>query len=119
MRIIILVFSLAIVFFVADYLGLNAWLHSLKWVLLAFFASLSYLHHLLMQRGMANDRAKFVPFFMASSFSRLLLSFVLLAYYLFERIPNAYLFVSNFFVLYLLFTGFEIYGLYANLRRFS
>ena len=56
---------------------------------------------------------------MASSFSRLLLSFVLLAYFLFQRIPQTYLFVSNFFVLYLLFTGFEIYGLYANLRRFS
>jgi drug/metabolite transporter (DMT)-like permease len=119
MRIVLLVILLAIVFFVADYFGLNAWLHPHKWYLLAFFACLSYLHYLLTQKGMANNRAKFVPFFMASSFSRLLLSFVLLAYFLFQRIPQTYLFVSNFFVLYLLFTGFEIYGLYANLRRFS
>ncbi|WP_026997015.1 hypothetical protein [Flectobacillus major] len=119
LRIITLTIVVGLIFYLAPYLGLSAFIHADKWFILAFYTAISYFNHLLMQQGFANDRKNFVPFYMGSIAARLLLSLVFIGIFIFRGTPDIYIFISNFFVLYLCYTGFEIYDLYRNLRHFS
>ncbi|MFN8357752.1 MAG: hypothetical protein U0Y10_25050 [Spirosomataceae bacterium] len=119
MRILVLIFAVGIGFFVAPYLGLTAYLHPLKWLLFAYFIAVSYLNHALMKQGFMQNREKFIVFSIASMVGRLVLGVMLILAIIVSGVPNRRLFIINFFVLYLLFTGFEIWSNLANLRRFS
>ncbi|MFC0184731.1 hypothetical protein [Pseudarcicella hirudinis] len=119
LRILIFSVFVGIVLFTAPMLGLGQYVHAEKWFILTFFVAVSYLNHLLMQMGFANDREKFVPFYMASIGFRLILSVCFIGTFIYLKTPDIYTFIADFFVLYLFYTGFEIYGLYRNLRHFS
>ena len=96
-----------------------SWLHPRKWELLAFWACLTYLNHQLSKFGFANNRDNFVQFFLASVVLRLIFSVLFFAYFFKNQESELLKLIVNFFVLYLLFTGFEIYELYRKLQRFS
>ena len=119
LRIIILSTVLGLLFFLAPSIGLAAYVHEKKWFILAFFIFISYLNHRLMQLGFANNRQNFVPFYMASLGFRLILGVTFVGFFIYWKTPNLYLFIVNFFILYLCYTGFEIYDLYRKLRLFS
>ncbi len=119
LRIILLSAGIGLVFFLAPFLGLEAYVAVDKWFILAFYAAVSYFNHLLMQQGFANNRQHFVQFYMGSILARLLLSIAFVGVYIMKGTPDIYIFLSNFFVLYLCYTGFEIYDLYRKLRHFS
>lgn len=119
MRTLILVILVGIILYLSTFLGLDLYLHHKKWVLFAFFSSLAYLNHILMQQAFAKNRDNFVVFYLASMVGRLVLSLVFVGGFVLGGVENRRLFVLNFFVLYLLFTGFEIWSSLANLRRFS
>lgn len=118
-RILYFFVLLALLFWLMPMVSIGSWLHPRRWEILIFFAGIAYFNHLLMQRGMANNREKFVQMFMVSAFTRLLLSIFFVGYFVWKREAGAYLLIANFFVLYLLCMSFEIYELYRNLRRFS
>ncbi len=119
LRIILLTVVVGLIFFLAPYIGLSEYVHTDKWFMLAFYATLSYFNHLLMQQGFANDRKHFIEFYMGSIGARLILSLAFIGFFIYKNTPEIYIFISNFFVLYLCYTGFEIYDLYRNLRHFS
>ncbi|MEN9296677.1 MAG: hypothetical protein RJA42_946 [Bacteroidota bacterium] len=77
-----------------------------------------YLTFNLAQLGLKNEGEKFIPFQMISLTIRFILSVVFIGYFAYIHTPNMVLFASNFFVLYLCSTNFEIFGLLRNLRRF-
>jgi len=78
----------------------------------------TYLTFNLAQLGLKNEGEKFIPFQMISLTIRFILSVVFIGYFAYIHTPNMVLFASNFFVLYLCSTNFEIFGLLRNLRRF-
>ncbi|MFT4033832.1 MAG: hypothetical protein QM669_15570 [Siphonobacter sp.] len=118
-RLIIPVVLAGIAFFLAPILGLERWIHPQSWDILAFFACLGFLNYRLIERGMADNRDKFVTFYLASMVLRMLVSFAfLIAYVLLGTLALKH-FILEFFVLYLFFASFEIAGVYTNLRHFS
>lgn len=119
LRIIIVTFIIAILFYFAPQIGFDSWIHPRKWEILAFFFAVSYLNHLLVQMGFAKNRENFVQFYLGSITARMILSLIFIGTYLYSGVSNPNIFVVTFFVLYLCYTGFEIYDLYRKLRLFS
>ncbi len=95
-----------------------SWVHEDILFIWAFFTFLGYLSHLLHQMGMQKDREKLVPFHMATQGIRFLCSLLFVGAFAYLKVINIYLFIINFFVLYLFSTYFEISGLLRKLRRF-
>jgi hypothetical protein len=116
-RSILATLILGIVLFLAPYMGLNSYLHPYIWYILAFFLGISFLTHRLMEFGFKNKREKFVPFYISTIVAKLIFSLVFIGLFLYKGLSDSFLFVINFFALYLFYTCFEIYGLYCNLRR--
>ncbi|MBC8152718.1 MAG: hypothetical protein H7Z72_07400 [Bacteroidetes bacterium] len=116
-RSVVLTILLAIVFFVAGPLGYTGFVHPQWPVMLLFFLSVSLLIHRLMEAGFQNNRANFVPFYMVSTIARFLLSTAFVGFFLFWHVEQRRLFIIEFFVLYMFYTSFEIFGLGRNLRR--
>lgn len=108
---------LGIVFFLAEKTELGRFIHQWIWYILAFFLGVSVLIHRLMEIGFRNKRENFVPFYISTIVVRLLLCMIFVAFFLYRGVPDQKIFIINFLVLYLFYTGFEIYGLYSNLRR--
>lgn len=118
LRIIILTIGLGLIFYFSPQIGLSQYFHEYKWIILAFFFAVSYLNHLLAQLGFANNRENFVQFYLGGIVTRLILSLIFVGVIANMGTKDIYIFITNFFVLYLCYTGFEIYGLYRNLRHF-
>ncbi len=119
LRIIILTIILGLLMYIFPQIGLSQYLHSQKWVILAFFFAVSYLNHIMLNLGFAKNRENFVQFYLGSVTARLILSLIFIGTYVYLGVQNPYLFIINFFVLYLCYTGFEIFDLYRKLRHFS
>ncbi len=117
-RIIALTIAIGIVIYFATQIGLFQYIHPHKWIILSFFFAISYLNHLLMQFGFAKNRENFVQYYLGSVVARLILSLAFIGAFVYLGTPDINIFIINFFVLYLCYTGFEIFGLYRNLRHF-
>ena len=109
--------GLLVLIFVIKYLS-PEWIHEDILIIWAFFGFLGYLSHLLHGFGMEKDREKLVPFHMAAQGIRFLCSLIFVGIYAYLKTKNIYLFIIDFFVLYLFSTYFEISGLLRKLRRF-
>lgn len=116
-RSILATLILGIVLFLASYIGLDSYLHPYIWYILAFFLGVSFLIHRLMEFGLRNKREKFVTFYISTIVAKLIFSLIFIGLFLYNGLSDSFLFVINFFALYLFYTCFEIYGLYRNLRR--
>lgn len=116
-RSLVFTIILAIAFFAADYYTDPVWLHPQWKAILIFFLCISFLLHRLMSAGFQNNREKFVQMYMASIVVRLILSIAFVAFFLYRKVDQKQLFIIDFLVLYLFYTGFEIHTLSRNLRR--
>jgi hypothetical protein len=90
-------------------------LHAAYWVSFVFLASLTLLTHSVLEKRTKASGEGFVIWFLGAMVIRLLLSIALVAVLFWTKIPFFTHFVVNFFVLYILFAGLEIYLLLANL----
>ncbi len=108
---------LGIAFFIVLKFVNASWVHPYIWYILAFFFGLSFLIYRLMEYGMKDNRKKFVSFYLSTVVGRLILSLIFIGIFLYHGLTDSLLFIINFFILYLCYTGFEIYTLYCNLRR--
>lgn len=118
-RLILLTVVLGIVFFLSRSTGMATWFHPDFLYILAFFFSAGFLNQLLVKLGMANNREKFVPFYLASTVLRLLLSLGFLVVFYWIGTPDMERFILNFLGAYVIFLGFEIWGTRRTLRHFS
>ena len=91
-------------------------LHSYIWYMLVFFVFITGFTYYLTQLGYKNDPDNFQVYYFASMGFRMVLSLGVVALYAWFYQEGRLQFVFNFFALYFLFTGFEIYSLLANLR---
>ncbi|QIP12620.1 hypothetical protein G8759_08285 [Spirosoma aureum] len=119
LRTFIVTVILAIVFFIAERYSVSPWLHPDWKILLIFFLSVSFLTHRLVESGLQGDRERFIPLFMAATVARLILGLAFVGFFLFRHIDQRRTFIFDFLVLYIFYTGFEIWGLTRNLRRDS
>ncbi len=119
LRIILLTIAFGILFYIAPEIGLSQYVHAQKWVILSFFFAIFYLNHILMQMGFAKNRENFVQYYLGSITGRLILSLIFIGTYVYLGTPDLNTFIIDFFVLYLCYTGFEIFGLFSKLRDFS
>jgi len=84
----------------------------------AFLAFQSYLTFSIAQIGLKDGKEKFIQFQMINLTIRFVLSLSFIGFFAYSGTPEIFLFVINFFVLYLCSANFEIIGLLRNLRRF-
>lgn len=119
LRTVLFTALLIIVFFVAERYFAVPWLHPDWKILLIFFFSVSFLTHRLVETGLQGDRERFVPLYLAATVVRLILGLAFIGFFLFNQIDQRRVFVLDFLVLYIFYTGFEIWALTRNLRRNS
>ncbi|GAB3640864.1 hypothetical protein [Spirosoma arcticum] len=110
---------LAIAFFVVDRYYIAPWLHPNWEIILVFFLSVSFLTHRLVSTGLQGNQERFVPLYLAATVARLVLGLAFVGFFLFRHIEQRRTFVFDFLVLYICYTGFEIWALSRNLRRDS
>lgn len=94
-------------------------IHPARWIILAFLFFLAFGVQLAIQWITSSRTEQWVGYYLGIIVTRLILSVLYLGYFIFSRTHQLHLFIGNFFVLYLCYTGFEIYWLLANLRRNS
>lgn len=110
---------LAIGFFVAERYFVSPWLHPYWKILLVFFLTISLLTHRLVETGLQGNQERLIPLYMAATVARLILGLAFVGFFLFRHIEQRRAFILDFLVLYLCYTGFEIWSLTRNLRRDS
>lgn len=108
---------LAFVLFVAESFGYTQAIHPYWIYMLFFYLSLSFLMHRLVELGNQGKKERFIPFYMAFTVARLMLSVAFVGFFVYRGLPDRRTFILNFLVLYIFYTTFEIYGLSSNLRR--
>jgi hypothetical protein len=118
-HLVLMTLAIAVLVLLLKFLGLDNILHNQVWNVLLFFFFLTlltgYLSHLILKIGKDN----FVLTVLAGTIFRFVISLGYILVFLFTGVDNIILFVANFFVIYLLYLLFDIYGLMANLRPHS
>ena len=94
----------------------HALVHDFVWYTLVFFVCVTGFTYYLTQLGYKNDPENFQVYYFVSMGVRVVLCIGVVALYVYFHKEDRLLFIFNFFALYFLFTGFEIYSLLANLR---
>ena len=117
-RLIIFYVAIGLVLFGISQTDWTAYLHPDIKYIWTFYLFMAYLSHLIHQMGMQHRGEKLVPFHMGAQALRFILSLLFVGVFGYLKTDNIYLFIINFFVLYLCSTYFEISGLLRNLRRF-
>ena len=118
-KLLLLTAFLAIIVFLADQLLDWTFIHPAIWVMLVFFLIVSLISHYITQIGVRKKDANVINYYFSTMLIRLLLSIAFIGFYVYTKEEDIFLFVANFFILYLLYVGFEIYWLLTNLRRNS
>ncbi|MFT2010774.1 hypothetical protein ACMA1I_19020 [Pontibacter sp. 13R65] len=94
----------------------NGLVHSYIWYMLAFFVFVTGFAYYITNLGVEQDADNFQVYYFSAMGFRLLLCIAVIFAYVYIIGEQQLQFVLNFFILYFLFTGFEIYSLLANLR---
>ena len=108
---IIVVVILVLRFFYTEIIYVRIW-----WIVL-FFIVLTLSSIALMTRAARRTPGNFMSIYLAAMVARLFISIIFATLFiLFDR-THVITFAGNFIVLYLLYLGFEIYGILTNLRH--
>jgi hypothetical protein len=107
-------------------IGLAMWLlqrvaddklvHPFGWYILAFFVFITAITFYIIKLGLTEDENNFQLYYFGSMGLRVILSLAIIFVYVYLYKERELQFVLNFFVLYFLYTGFEIYSILTNLR---
>lgn len=93
--------------------------HPYIWMIFAFFIFITAVTFYVTWWGAREDQDNFQLYYFASMGFRLILSIGVIFVYIYLIRERQIQFVLNFFVLYFLYTAFEIYSLLTNLRPHS
>jgi len=114
---ILITVLLAGISYLAPQFGIGHWFHPNFIYQLIFFLFMNLFIYRLIELGMRNNREKLVEFYLGTIVGKLLFSLAFIGIFLYLKVENVFLFVINFFALYLFYTCFEITGIYRKLRR--
>jgi hypothetical protein len=107
----------AIVPLALKYTGMGDWLVPGFWAMFFFIAGLTLLVLFVVLTVQAKNSEMYAGAFLGATTFKLLACLVFLLVFIKTRHPVKVFFVVDFMYLYLLNTGFEIYGLLRNLRN--
>lgn len=93
--------------------------HPYVWFILTFFIFITAVTFYVTWWGAREDQDNFQLYYFASMGFRLILSIGVIFVYVYLATEGEVQFVLNFFVLYFVYTAFEIYSLLTNLRPHS
>lgn len=97
----------------------NTLVHPFIWYMLLFFTFVTGFTFYITKKGYEHDEDNFQLYYFGSMAFRVVMCLgVVLLYVIFVKERHLQ-FVINFFVLYFIFTGFEIYCILTNLRPIS
>lgn len=118
-RILALTLILAGIIYAMQNYFLPNWIHSSVWKILSFFALLTWLTGTFVHYLIKLSKENSPNILLGATALRFLASLGFIVIYLFLNVENIILFVANFFIIYLFYLIFDIYGLIANLRPHS
>ncbi|WP_313997942.1 hypothetical protein [Xanthocytophaga flava] len=96
---------------------LPTWVDPSIWLIVGFLFILSFAGHAYIQWRLKVDAENMTtPYFLMSGV-RLLGSLIFIIFFIKNSTSSIFTFVLNFFLIYFLYVGFEIYWLVTNLRR--
>ena len=87
------------------------------WLMFGFLAGITFIAYLLVDIGVKRDPEVGIMSIMGSIAVKMIFCMAFVLIYSIKGKGIGLLFLLNFFSLYLLFTGFEIYSLLRNLRH--
>ena len=87
------------------------------WVIFGFLGGITYIAYLMVFLGTKRNPETGIMAIMGSIAVKMLFSMAFVLIYSYKHTGSGFVFVLNFFSLYLLFSFFEIYCLLRNLRH--
>ncbi len=93
--------------------------HPYAWYMLLFFVVVTGFTFYITRKGYQEDEENFQLYYFGSMAFRVVMCLAVVLLYVFFQKERHLQFALNFFVLYFIFTGFEIYGILTNLRPIS
>ena len=87
------------------------------WWIVLFFITLTLGSMAVMARAARKAQNNFMPIYLSAMVARLFISIIFAALFILFDKAHVMTFAGNFVVLYLLYLGFEIYGILTNLRH--
>ena len=97
----------------------NEFIHPLIWWMVGFFVFVTGFAHYVAHMGLKHDQEHLHAYYYASMGVRMVFVIIAIFIYRYFNEERVIQFVFNFFVLYFIYTGFEIYSLLSNLRQNS
>ncbi|WP_242693219.1 hypothetical protein [Sabulibacter ruber] len=94
-------------------------IHSYIWYMVPFFVFVTGFAHYVALLGLKHDATNLHAYYYTSMGVRMVFAIIAIFVYRYFHEEQIVQFVLNFFVLYFIYTGFEIYALLSNLRRNS
>ncbi len=86
------------------------------WIILVFFFLLTLGSLLVIEKFTKKNSKNFLGVYFTAMIARLFISIIFATIFILTDRANVFNFAINFLFLYLLFLGFEIYGIITNLR---
>jgi len=90
--------------------------YHLVWLILIFFFLLTLASLFVIEKVTRKKADNFLAIYFSAMIGRLFISIIFAAIFILADRTHVFNFAMNFLVLYLLFLGFEIYGILTNLR---
>ncbi len=118
-RILVLTLILAGTIYAFQHYIMPSWIHEEMWKILSFFALLTWITGTFVHYLIKLSKENSPNILLGATALRFLASLGFIVIYLFLNVENIILFVFNFFIIYLFYLIFDIYGLIANLRPHS
>ncbi len=107
----VLLGTLAVSFLIPQYI------YHRVWILLLFFFLLTLASLYIIEKITRKNAENFLAIYFSAMIARLFLSIIFAAIFILTDRTHVFNFAINFLLLYLLFLGFEIYGIMTNLRH--
>ncbi|QMU26898.1 hypothetical protein [Adhaeribacter radiodurans] len=110
---------LCLIFAALVYLQGYNWIHPYIWYMILFFLIVTGFTYYIVSAGSKSDPGNFQMYYLGSTLFRVLMCMGVVFVYVYFATQRELQFTLNFFLLYFIYTGFEIYHILTNLRRNS
>lgn len=87
------------------------------WIILLFFVLLTLASLVTIEKFTKNNSKNFLAVYFSTMIARLFISIIFAAIFILTDRSNVFNFAMNFLFLYLLYLGFELYGIITKLRH--
>ena len=94
-------------------------IHPYFWYMLLFFVFVTAFTYYIIAMGSKSDPGNFQMYYLGSMAFRVLMCMGVIFIYVYFVAERELQFTLNFFLLYFIYTGFEIYHILTNLRQNS